>query len=175
MVDVIEFRNAMSLLSSAVSVVTTAGQAGQHGFTASAICSVTDTPPTLLVCMNTTSRSYEHFVKNKVLCVNVLTGNGLANHENLSNVFASRLSQQQRFEHGSWQNLLTGSPVLTDALVSFDCEIGQIQEVGTHGIFICPIVALQAHQQASEGQGLVYFNRQYHPIGEIKELLQTSF
>ena len=59
MVDVTDFRNAMSMLSAAVNVVTTDGPAGRHGFTASAVCSVTDTPPTLLVCMNTASRSYE--------------------------------------------------------------------------------------------------------------------
>lgn len=171
MVDVIDFKNAMSMLTSAVSVVTTAGASGQHGFTASAICSVTDTPPTLLVCMNTSSRSYEHFVANKVLCVNVLTANRLSNHENLSNVFASGLNQQERFEHGLWQTLVTGSPVLNDALVSFDCQIEQIQEVGTHGIFICPIMAIGQHSQAQEGQGLVYFNRRYHPVGQIKALL----
>ena len=52
MIEATDFRDAMSLLTSAVSVVTTAGMADRHGFTASAVCSVTDTPPTLLVCMN---------------------------------------------------------------------------------------------------------------------------
>lgn len=173
MVDVIDFRNAMSMLTSSVSVVTTAGASGRHGFTASAICSVTDTPPTLLVCMNTASRSYEHFVNNKVLCVNVLTGNGVTDHQNLSNVFASKLSQQARFEHGSWETLVTGSPVLSDALVSFDCQIEQIQPVGTHGIFICPIIAISQHQHAPESQGLVYFNRTYHQVGKLKALLDS--
>ncbi len=39
-----------------------------------------------------------------------------------------------------WGALETGAPILKNALVSFDCEISQIQEVGTHTIFICPIV-----------------------------------
>jgi hypothetical protein len=69
MVDVTDFKNAMSMLSAAVNVVTTDGPAGRHGFTASAVCSVTDNPPTLLVCMNTASRSYENFVQNKVLAL----------------------------------------------------------------------------------------------------------
>ena len=72
MVAASDFRDAMAMLSSAVNVVTTAGEAGRHGFTASAVCSVTDTPPTLLVCMNTASRSYQYFVENRVLAVNVL-------------------------------------------------------------------------------------------------------
>ena len=67
MIEAIDFRNAMSLLTSAVSVVTTAGMSGRYGFTASAVCSVTDTPPTLLVCMNLASSSHVHFVDNKIL------------------------------------------------------------------------------------------------------------
>ena len=41
MIEATDFRDAMSLLTSAVSVVTTAGMADRHGFTASAVCSVT--------------------------------------------------------------------------------------------------------------------------------------
>ena len=62
-IDATDFRDAMSLLTTAVNVVTTAGATGVHGFTASAVCSVTDTPPTLLVCMNQTSRSHGYFLE----------------------------------------------------------------------------------------------------------------
>lgn len=161
MVDVTDFRNAMSMLSAAVNVVTTDGPAGRHGFTASAVCSVTDTPPTLLVCMNTASRSYKYFVQNKVLAVNVLADH----HAELSEVFASKLEAQARFEHGTWHTLMTQSPILDNALVSFDCQIEQIQEVGTHGIFICRIEAIQ---QGKDQTGLVYFNREYHAVNKIK-------
>ena len=88
MIEATGFRNAMSLLSTAVNVITTAGEAGMHGFTASAVCSVTDTPPTLLVCMNQSSRSHAQFLENKVLSVNVLS----TQHEQLSNAFASKLN-----------------------------------------------------------------------------------
>lgn len=163
MVEATDFKNAMSLLTSAVNVVTTMGdESGVHGFTASAVCSVTDTPPTLLVCMNKSSRSHANFIENKVLCINVLN----AHQADLSNAFASsKLDSEQRFKHGIWSSLETGSPALDDALVSFDCKIEQIQEVGTHTIFICPIVAIKRHQ---EEQALVYFNRAYHQIGETE-------
>lgn len=161
MVDVTDFRNAMSLLSSAVNVVTTNGVAGQHGFTASAVCSVTDSPPTLLVCMNASTYTYDFFVQNKVLAVNVLTGN----HQDLSQTFASKLTSEQRFEKATWHTLTTNSPILDDALVSFDCEIEQVQKVGTHGIFICRVVAIKQPQPHLQSEGLVYFNRAYHQVG----------
>jgi len=159
MVEATDFRNAMSLLTGAVNVVTTIGASGRYGFTASAVCSVTDTPPTLLVCMNKASNSHAHFIENKILSVNVLG----AHHQPISNVFSSKMNAEERFTHGVWTTLKTGAPVLEDSLVSFDCQIEHIQAVGTHDIFICRIVAIQQNQQA---QGLVYFNRTYHPVGQ---------
>ncbi|WP_293934546.1 flavin reductase [Iodobacter sp.] len=161
MVEATDFRSAMSLLSGAVNVVTTTGASGRHGFTASAVCSVTDTPPTLLVCMNRAARSHTHFIENKILTVNVLG----AHHQHISSVFSSKLSSAERFEYGNWTELKTGAPVLDDALVSFDCQIEQTQEVGTHTIFICQIVAIQ---QSQHDQGLVYFNRAYHHVGQAE-------
>lgn len=163
MIEATDFRNAMALLSSAVNVITTAGLSGRHGFTASAVCGVSDTPASLLVCMNKASRSHEHFIANKILSVNVLG----AQHQHLSHAFSSSMSPEERFKQGVWTELETGAPILADALVSFDCEIEQIQEVGTHTIFICRIVAIQqgGQEQGQQDQGLVYFNRGYHYVG----------
>lgn len=162
MIESTDFRNAMSLLTTAVNVITTEGASGFHGFTASAVCSVTDTPPTLLVCMNQSSRSHAHFIDNKTLSVNVLG----AQHEQISNAFASsKFSSEERFKLGAWSTLATGSPILEDALVSFDCEIEQIQNVGTHSIFMCRVIAIKQSQQ---DESLVYFNRAYHQVGQVE-------
>lgn len=161
MIETNEFRNAMSLLTGAVNVITTAGPTGRFGFTASAVCSVTDNPPTLLVCMNKSSNSHQHFVNNRILSVNVLH----AEQQNVSQAFASKLSAEERFNMGEWRTLETGAPILENALVNFDCRIDQIQEVGTHTIFICKIEAIQ---QGEYAEGLVYFNRAYHPVGNCQ-------
>lgn len=159
MIEVTDFREAMSLLTGAVNIITTAGESGRYGFTASAVCSVSDTPPTLLVCMNRASSSHDDFVANKILSVNVLS----AHHQHISKAFSSKISFEERFQSGIWSELETGAPILEDALVSFDCLIEQAQEVGTHTIFICRIIAIQHSQQ---NQGLVYFKRAYHQVGE---------
>ena len=163
MIEASDFKNGMALLTTAVSVITTKGASGAHGFTASAVCSVTDTPPTLLVCMNQTSRSHAHFTDNKTLCVNVLG----SQHESLSNTFASKLCSEERFEQGSWTELVTAAPVLEDALVSFDCEIQDIQQVGSHSVFMCRVVAIQQSQQ---DESLIYFNRAYHHVAQLAEI-----
>ena len=158
MIEIGDFRNAMAFLSTAVSVVTTAGESGRFGFTASAVCSVTDTPPTLLVCMNKSASSHGHFIDNQILAVNVLG----TQHQPLSSIFSSKLSPEQRFKQGNWATLTTGSPILQDSLVSFDCQIEQMQSVGTHTIFICRVVAIA---QGEAQPSLVYFNRRYHDVG----------
>lgn len=161
MIDIKDFRNGMSLLTGAVNVITTAGESGRFGFTASAVCSVTDTPPTLLVCMNRASSSHQHFQHNAVLSVNVLG----AQHQAISQAFSSKISMDERFNLGDWVTLATGSPVLNDALVSFDCRIKQSNEVGTHTIFYCEVEAIQSSGE-DEYAGLIYFNRGYHQVGK---------
>jgi flavin reductase (DIM6/NTAB) family NADH-FMN oxidoreductase RutF len=51
-----EFRNALSKLATAVSVVTTAGPAGAAGVTCSAICALSDDPAMVLVCVHGKAR-----------------------------------------------------------------------------------------------------------------------
>jgi len=82
MLDRLNFREAMSRLTGAVTVIATNGPAGLGGFTATAVCSITDDPPMLLACMNRNSRQHGVFNSNGVLCVNVLT----AEQEQISRV-----------------------------------------------------------------------------------------
>jgi len=161
-VDVVDrgtYRDAMARLGAAVSVITSDGPAGRCAFTASAVCSVTDDPPTLLVCMNRGSDSYEAFKANAVLCVNTLA----AAQEPLSPIFAgfTHHVMAERFAEADWVTLATGAPVLTDAVVSFDCRIAQVSEVGTHSVFFCEVEAIQA---GPAHEGLIYFGRSYHRI-----------
>ena len=155
-----DFRNAMSRLGAAVNIVTTDGPAGRAGFTASAVCSVTDAPPTLLVCMNRGSSAAAAVQGNGVVCINTL-GPG---HEDISNAFAglTGLEGLERFGHGSWDVLETGAPVLLDAAVSFDCRITEVLEKGTHSVLFAEVVRVRQ----SEGMGgLIYYSRGYHVVG----------
>jgi flavin reductase len=163
MVDTTGFRNSMAMLGGAVSVITTDGAAGRFGFTASAVCSVTDQPPTLLVCMNRSSYSNVHFKSNGVLSVNVLS----AEHQAISGVFANReLDMEARFARAHWSTLESGAPLLDEALVNFDCRIAQAHEVGSHTIFYCEVVGIR---NGESQEGLVYFNRAYHRLGDASK------
>jgi flavin reductase len=150
------YREAMARLGASVNIITTGGAAGRHGFTASAVCSVTDAPATLLVCMNRGVSSMESFAGNGVLGVNVLTGV----HRELSGVFASRsYTMEQRFAAGSWQTRVTGSPLLEGASAAFDCTIAEWKDVGTHRVMFCTVLDVVL---GADPQALIYFQRAYH-------------
>jgi flavin reductase len=147
----------MARLGAAVNVVTTDGPAGRRGFTASAVCSVTDDPPTLLVCVNRGNESHPALIGNGVLCVNTLA----AGQEALSSRFGSEPDHAVRFAAGDWGRLETGAPVLHGAVVSFDCRIAQVTEIGTHSVIFATVIAIR-HGPVHDG--LIYFGRGYHPV-----------
>lgn len=153
-----DYRDAMARLAAAVNVVTTDGPKGRAGFTATAVCSVTDDPPTLLVCLNRSASAYPAVIGNGVLSVNTLRSDQQA----LSNLFGGKTPMAERFAAAHWTTWATGAPVLEDAAASFDCRISQISSVGTHDVLCCEVLAIRRRASAD---GLVYFDRQYHGVG----------
>ena len=159
-VDKQAYRDAMARFAAAVNVITTGGPAGYAGFTATAVCSVTDTPPTLLVCANRVNDSYPVFKTNMVLCVNTLTPELQAH----STLFAGGTEEvkQSRFSTAKWHELATGAPVLDGMAVAFDCRIDRIVETPTHDVFFCVVEAVELGPKESN---LVYYQRTYHELG----------
>ena len=153
------FREAMSRYGAAVHVITTDGPGGKTGFTATAVCSVTDEPPTLLVCLNRKSQGAPILQMNGVFCVNTLA----AADEAISNVFAGRTGAKlaERFNTGAWSKLSTGSPVLSSAVVACDCRVTEINAVGSHNIIIGIVEAVTLGPPAP---ALVYHGRVYKTV-----------
>ena len=158
-VEPAQFREAMSQLGAAVHVVTTAGPAGRAGFTATAVCSVSDQPATLLVCVNRRSQATPILDTNRVLCVNTLR----AGADALADVFAgrSKCTMDERFKSGSWSEAVTGSPVLVDAVVACDCRVIEIKSVATHNVVFAGVVAVRLGRP---GAALVYHERAYKRV-----------
>lgn len=158
-VDRTSFREAMSHLAAAVHIVTTDGPAGRRGVTATSVCSVSDAPATLLVCLNTSNPLNERFEKNGVFAVNLLHSEA----EPLARVFAGHggLSGEERFASAEWSRLATGAPALDGALANFDCRLLDARLVGTHKVMIGEVVGLRIGAPAP---ALVYRNRHYHRV-----------
>jgi flavin reductase len=158
-VDAKMFRDGMSQLGAAVHVVTTDGPGGKAGFTATAVCSVSDAPPTLLVCLNRKSSSGPILQKNQAFCVNTLS----SDCEAVADVFAGRTGavKDQRFVIGTWSTLKTGAPVLDTAVVAFDCQVVEIRPLGSHNVIFGAVVDVKL---SVVSPALLYHNRAYKHV-----------
>ncbi|MEV4645533.1 flavin reductase [Saccharopolyspora sp. NPDC049357] len=155
-----EFRAAMANLSAAVNVVTTDGPRGRAGMTVSAACSVTDAPPTVLVCVNRSSRSHDILIGNGRIAVNVLG----PDHEDLAMHFAgsTKVPTAQRFDDGPWDLDTHGVPVLKSATATVVGSIAAERALGSHSVLF---VAAETVITSNDNGALVYFQRQFHSLG----------
>ncbi|GBR52465.1 flavin mononucleotide reductase [Neokomagataea thailandica NBRC 106555] len=154
--DIQLFREAMARLASAVTIITTDGENGRYGFTASAVSSVTDTPPTLLVCINRQAKTHPKLVEHGKFAVNLLS----EGHEDLSNRFASSaVPMDERFEAGTWHRGEYNQPILDEALVSLECEISDMKDIGTHTVVFGKILSIKIHSENTKS--LIWASRRY--------------
>ena len=153
------YRDAMSRFAGAVHVVTTDGPAGRRGVTVSAAVSVSDDPPTILVCLNRNRPENTMFADNGCFAVNVLC----ADHIALARAFAGEgsLAMDRRFDLGDWQELATGAPVLAGARISLDCRVVETRKVHTHDVLLGEVVGVG---EPGEGEALIYLDRQYATV-----------
>jgi flavin reductase (NADH)/flavin reductase len=154
--DPAAYKSAMRQLAGGVCIITSLGPEGQRaGLTATAVCSVSADPPTLLVCVNRDTRSHDVMREAGVFAVNVLDVLDQA----LAHRFAGTVARDARFDGACWTRLSTGAPVLESALASFDCRIAQVVDVGTHRVVLGAVQAVRLGPEG--GKPLLYANRSY--------------
>ncbi|NSX14719.1 flavin reductase family protein [Cupriavidus taiwanensis] len=155
-IDAIQFRAAMRCLAGHVCLITTLSADGARaGLTATAVCSVSADPPTLLACVNRNSASFRAIQASGIFVVNVLA----LESRHLADRFASPMPAEQKFADGVWVRGSTGAPVLQEALVSFDCRIASAVDVGTHGVLFGAIEA--ASPRTDRARPLLYAHGSY--------------
>ena len=128
------FISAMRTVASSVCVVTTDGVAGRHGATVSAFSSVCADPPTVLVCLNTTSKIAAHVAANQVFRVNVLPDGAADIAARFAGLHDAKVCD--RFEGLS----IAGDLPAIKGATSFACDLTQSIVEGTHLICIGRVV-----------------------------------
>ena len=155
-----QFKLGMRILTGAVNVITSAHGGRRYGMTATAVCSATADPPTVLVCVNRVTATHRAIADSRLFCVNVLR------HEDreLSGLFSGAHKVDERFHAERWTTLATGAPVLLNALVSFDCRVVKKVMHGTHGIFLGQVEQVLVGKQ---GKPLLYSEGQYARLASL--------
>jgi flavin reductase len=150
------FIAAMGKVATGVTVVATDGPAGRFAQTVSAMCSVSADPRLVLVCINSRSPINNAIAKNQSFTVNVLG----RQHDHVADTFAGRPwpgKEPWDFSCGEWTNAPSGSPRIADAVASFDCEIHESVEAGTHLVYIGHALDIESHG----GDPLIYSAQTY--------------
>jgi flavin reductase (DIM6/NTAB) family NADH-FMN oxidoreductase RutF len=161
-IDADSFKFGMRRLAAGVCLITTEEPEGtRSGMTATAVCSVSAEPPTLLCCINRQNASYAMIRRAGVFAVNVLA----LDDRPLADQFARPVPSSDKFSLGLWRRLITPAPILESALVAFDCTLAQSVEVGTHGILFGEIRAV--HTRAVAAKPLLYAHGSYGGFASI--------
>ena len=156
-----DFIEAMSRAVTGVTVVTTVGPAGPLAQTVSAMCSVSADPPSLLVCIKTSSIIVNAIREHRGFGVNVLR----ADQRAVADTFAGRSTWGEPYDFGiaRWDTLETGSPMLIGAVGRFDCRLDTVLEVGSHSVMFGEVAAAGS----APGTPLLYARRTYGEHIEI--------
>lgn len=151
-----DFKLGMRRLAAAVNVISTLEAERPAGLIATAVCSVSAGPPTLLVCVNRSARTHRILLEAGVFCVNVLDAEQMP----FAREFLAR-DPAERFSTCRWSSLLTGSPALDEAMINFDCEVADQFTSGTHDIVVGRVVAMRRRES---GSPLLYFEGDYRNL-----------
>lgn len=158
------FRAGMAKLGGACTIITSSFQGECAGLTATAVCSVSTTPPRLLVCVNRKTHAHEIIQRSKILNVNVLA----PEHEALARRFAGMthgVNGEDKFLEGDWAAGKVGAPALPNTLVTFECEVESVSTHGTHSVFFCDVKHVHTLAESTTPQAaLLYFNRNFHHL-----------
>ncbi len=157
-VSVDDFKKALQLWASGVTVVTTNSEKfGVQGMTVTAFTSVSVNPPQVLVCINDSADTGAGIDESQTFAVNILN----ADQQDLSSQFAGGTSQQQRFENTDWKAGITGAPILNNTLMSLDCKVVEKVLAGTHWIIIGEVQDCVCRS----GEPLLYYRGAYRQLG----------
>jgi len=156
-VGVDDFKKAMQLWASGVTVVTTHSEKfGLQGMTVTAFSSVSINPPQVLVCINESADTGTGIQESQHFAVNVLS----STQQDVSNQFAGGSSQEHRFESTSWTKGITGVPILDNSIMSLECKVIEKIHAGTHWIIIGEV----QDSVCRSGKPLLYYQGAYREL-----------
>ena len=159
------FKQAMRHCAGAVALVTVGREHGRRtGLTVTAVCSLSDDPPSLLACINHNASANPRIEEDRCFAVNFLTHDQMA----LALTFSGQkgVDGDDRFRFGQWTTAVTGAPVLEDALVSFDCSLRETFETKTHSVVIGDVRDVSFRP---EGRPLIYLRSAFHDVQAMRE------
>ena len=153
--DTAAYRDAIGSFTTGVAVVTSIGENGPSGLTASAVCSLSIDPLLMLVCLDHGSRTLRAREQSRRLGVNVLS----RGQERLARGFALKGPEHEKFTGVEWGDR-HGVPMLDGVVAWLAGDLTELVPGGDHLIAIAAVT----HVEAPGGEPLVYFRGGFHSL-----------
>ena len=150
-VDERDFKSALALFASGVTVITTRDSGGAiHGMTATAFCSLSLDPPLILVAIARETRCHANVMATERFGVSVLA----ATQIDLSRHFGGKPNATPVFE------MFDDVPVVEGALMHLSCNLEAPRPGGDHSIFVGRVTAARSEP----GTPLIHFEGRYRRL-----------
>ena len=147
------FRLAMRRYIYSVSIMSNKDNADNpNAITVSSVTSISMDPPSLLICINKSSRIHNSIELESKFCINLLNNK----QEDLSNICSDEDMYDQRFKDENWN--LDGIPFLKNAQANIFCKVDKLTSYHTHTIVIGLV---EDANYADEISTLTYFDGKY--------------
>lgn len=148
-----DFKAGMARRAGGVAIVTTRSGDERHGMTVTDWTGVSLSPPLVLVCADKASNTLRLVRAGRCFAINVLARDQVE----LSNRFASKKLEWQRFDGLDCREGATGAPLLPGCAASFDCALVAEHDAGDHVLLVGRVEALET----SAREPLVYLGGAY--------------
>lgn len=169
-VATVVFKSAMRQLAGGVTVITAGRDSDISGMTVTSLTSFAADPPCVVVSLNKESSSLSLIKRYGAFGANVLA----SDQASVAESFTGRngLKGIERFHGANLSRLASGTPLLSDSLAVFDCEVDHILERHSHVLLIGQVLDLRISPNKSAG--LVYWNGRYVPVDDKEEALHWA-
>ena len=159
-----EFRDALGMFPSGVTVMTTGTEPNFVGMTAQSFSSLSLDPPLVLVCVDKQASVLPLLKSTGAFTVNILPETAVET----SNYFASskRPPPPHQFEGHTHVLGETGQPRLAEATMVFDCEIHSVLAGGDHEIIVGEV---RAFVKQSEAEPILFYGGRYRSLASVSE------
>ena len=136
------FLSRMRGVPGSVAIIATIDAGERRGLAATAWCSLSADPPTMLICVNHNASAHDFIVRSGLFSVNQLADS----HEEIVAIFSNQrgLTGDGRFVDQDWRPGVKTTPLFTHALTSYECVVIEHLSYSTHSIFIGQVIQIQS-------------------------------
>ena len=151
-----ELRNALGRYATGVCVISAVTEAGEAlGLTANSFASVSLDPPLVLWSLQNNSDVFAEFSRPRFFAINVLAQEHIEHSGRYAKKGDHRLDPAH-FTPGKY-----GAPIVSGALVSFECELHATHEGGDHLIIVGRVRDMQSRE---DGEPLLFYSGAYRQL-----------